>query len=214
MSAKRNAQPDVVTQPDPTLNKFSVEKAAAGAAAGEGAAAGVAAGEGAAAGAAAGEDFHIEIKNQQVIITNGTSEYVLKDLSSTKAEQYRTPEKIISKVNIPLPIPLPQSGESKTGYPRSPLEFAIQTPDSSGSTSADESGFSVITDYTYSFGDRSASGEVRGRFQIASDSNNDLVLVLSEEFSELESENEDYTDDVLGSPSEDGRSRGIYRLRF
>lgn len=63
-------------------------------------------------------------------------------------------------------------------FPTSPFVVNAPSPNSSGFTDANNSGFSIDSDGTYSFGDKTPD-KVRGRFQIAS--GNDLELVLSED---------------------------------
>ena len=102
-------------------------------------------------------------------------------------------------------------------YPPSPIDFP--TPASERSVSdIDNSGFSMYTDGSYSFDD---SHRVHGRFE---DASGNLELVLSQEFSDLESDNGSPSSPgspglrglsrLPGSPSEGGGSGGNYRLRF
>lgn len=216
--------------------------------------------EGAAAdqGAAADHDFRLEIRDKELVfikdkqihsVVCSLKDVVLKkpagqnDAQHTPRRQQTTngsSNTLERAKRIPLPI---AAVGVQTDFPTSPLYVSTPSPDSSGFTDANNSGFSIESDGTYSFGDGSPN-KVRGRFILAD--SGEWELVLSEDpdainlsitptqgrfLSPSESSEsrlpgspsagaseESLTDTLVNSPSSAGESKKLrmdhYRLRF
>ena len=215
-------------------------------------------------GAAADHDFRLEIRDKDLVfikdkqihsVVCSLKDVVLKKTAGQNDAQHtprrqQTTNGSSNTLERAKRIPLPRikiqsiaSVEEAADYPRSPIFILSPSRDSSDFTSADDSGFSIDSDGTYSFGDGSPN-KVRGRFQIAS---GEWELVLSEDpdainlsitpksqgrfLSPSESSEsrlpgspsagaseESLTDTLVNSPSSAGESKKLrmdhYRLRF
>jgi len=204
-------QPRTLTQTGPSQNNFEED----------------------AKGAAGKEvhNYHLEIKDNNLVFKKNDEPQSVVCTTPIKKQTTNVSDGTLERAKrIPLPsINSIASVEESADYPSSPFFILSPTPDSSGSTSADDSGFSIKTDGTYSFGDESPD-KVRGRFILANSDEWELVLSEDPDATDLSitptpgrfppaddtagGESKSNIPGILSSPSSSTRKGEDYRLRF